>query len=255
MVMWKSGSLRVLRGIGCETYRVSCAGVASLLFAVSLAILSGNTVAFASVNWDNYALDDIVYEVVYPEDYSSLASAVRHAAWNSPAPHMVPVSSCEATVIPLPPALLDSVTALEDASSFEQDTEEPSSSKGPRCECQVQVSVLFDIGERAEEIQGNGNITLSGCFRVRKDDTVEQATMKGTMKARCQEMFNTLPLAQMCGNGGKSEELRARMSFFSDGEVQGPPDMGFLELEAPVSGQAPLSAFLAVDASATEKGD
>ncbi|KEP61155.1 UNVERIFIED_CONTAM: hypothetical protein HHA_266050 [Hammondia hammondi] len=255
MVTGKSGSLRVLRGIGCGTYRVSCAIVASLLFAVSLAILSGNTVASVSVNGDNFALDNIEYEIVYPADYPSLASAVRRAAWNSPAPHMVPVSSCEASVIPLPPALLDSVSTLEDPSSFEQDTEEPTSSKGPRCECQVQVSVLFDIGERAEEIPGNGNITLSGCFRVHKDDTVDQTRMKGTMKARCQEMFNALPLAQMCGNGGKREELRARMSFFSEGEVQGPPDKGFLELEAPVSGQAPLSAFLVVDASATEEGD
>lgn len=241
------------RGVSGGIQGVSPA-VLVLLFSVCVANFSrDSTAAAALMQRGTYALDDLVYEVVHPADYLSLGQAVRETARTRPAPHMVPVNSCMATVAPLPAALLEPIPNLGELSSSQQDAQEgPAVAEGPRCECQVLVTALFDIGERADQVEGNGSLLLSGCFSVPRDDGVDDATREGNMKARCQDMFGMLPLSQLCGKDGEVEGLMARMDFFNGEEVQGPPNRVYLELEAPVSGQAPITALLAIDTSLTK---
>ncbi|PFH36705.1 hypothetical protein BESB_048970 [Besnoitia besnoiti] len=192
-------------------------------------------------------LDDILYQVAYPEDPVPLVKAVGKAAVARGAPHMVPVTSCEVSVIPLAAGLFEALTSPGVARE-----ELSAAGERPLGYCQVHVTVAFDLGEKAEEdVERIGRLILQGRARpLLGGNGNADGEVNSSIRDLCKKTLHSLPIVRFCDDSARAGNLAARFYAFVFGEEpQGLPNRAHLELEGILSGEGPENVYLMIDSS------
>lgn len=162
-------------------------------------------------------LDDLLFSVTFPDSPLPLMRDIRASCLKLPAPHMVPVTSCEARVEYLP-ASNEVKQGLDDGQHLDKERPEGASNRRMTCAAEIVLHVKL-CGADCKSVERNEALVLSAAYTSPGDPC---------------SVFEESSFREVCGENLKN--VFARVNFFDRGEeVQGPAGQAYLELESRTS--------------------